>query len=365
MHADLVALLRCPGCRGTLTLKAFHRDAFDRISQGLLSSDCGLDFAISDGVPRLVLDPDRRLPPEFVRTYPEFASMQPEETRVKDSTAHVADAQWNLYEFSRFDWGTLDLDTRVKYFSRYVGQPLEELRGRWVVDAGCGSGTLSAALAASGLLVIAFDYSDIVVRAEQHRREFAKDGVVHYVMADVLHPPLAPGFFDLVYSDGVIHLTPDPHEAFVRLAALVKPEGRLVVTVSRKDKKGIYRLHHTAVEAIRAVMVRLPLAFGRAMSFVAAAALTAGERISRGLRGNPDATREIAVSQRAFGLWHSFLQPHLHYMEGAQLRGWFQSEGFLQVRDCTIPALSATGCATTGLLAPALQSQHSPRPPGE
>ncbi len=48
LHPDLLAILRCPKCRGTLT----EKDA----PASLLCASCRLSYAIEDGIPNLLID---------------------------------------------------------------------------------------------------------------------------------------------------------------------------------------------------------------------------------------------------------------------------------------------------------------------
>lgn len=48
---------------------------------------------------------------------------------------------------------------------------------------------------------------------------------VRFVETDLQHPGLRSGSFDVVYSSGVLHHTPDPRAAFVRIAHLARPGG--------------------------------------------------------------------------------------------------------------------------------------------
>src|SRR5205085_10417915 len=65
-------------------------------------------------------------------------------------------------------------------------------------------------------------------------------GRISFVEADLTRLPLRPGAFDLVYSSGVLHHTPDPRAAFARVAAAVKPGGLIVIGVySRVARLGM------------------------------------------------------------------------------------------------------------------------------
>src|SRR5260370_18934288 len=47
--------------------------------------------------------------------------------------------------------------------------------------------------------------------------------------------------FDLIWSEGVIHHTPDTQRTFFSLAPLVKPRGKLYIWIYSKDVRSPYR----------------------------------------------------------------------------------------------------------------------------
>jgi len=71
----------------------------------------------------------------------------------------------------------------------------------------------------------------------------------------LLKLPFAPRSFDQIYSLGVLDHTPDPRAAFLSLARLVKPGGRIVVWLYPRER----RLVEWIMNAQRAVSTRLPL----------------------------------------------------------------------------------------------------------
>jgi SAM-dependent methyltransferase len=54
---------------------------------------------------------------------------------------------------------------------------------------------------------------------------------VQFVETDLQRPALKAGAFDVVYSSGVIHHTPDPRASFGQVAALARPGGIIVLGV--------------------------------------------------------------------------------------------------------------------------------------
>src|SRR2546423_1687965 len=54
---------------------------------------------------------------------------------------------------------------------------------------------------------------------------------VRFVETDLRRPGLKAASFDVVYSSGVLHHTPNPRESFARLARLARPGGTIVLGV--------------------------------------------------------------------------------------------------------------------------------------
>src|SRR4030095_7319005 len=54
---------------------------------------------------------------------------------------------------------------------------------------------------------------------------------VQFVETDLQRPGLKGGSFDVVYSSGVLHHTPNPRTSFARLAQLARPGGTIVLGV--------------------------------------------------------------------------------------------------------------------------------------
>jgi len=133
------------------------------------------------------------------------------------------------FEWNRFEVFRPKEDEAV--FRVKTGFSPEQLRGKRVLDAGCGSGRYSAVAAKWGAQVTAMDLSQAVRKAFQ----IAAPLGTRCIQGDLLNPPFRAQSFDVVFSIGVLHHTPDAHKAFLEIADLVKPGGRLAVWVYRKN----------------------------------------------------------------------------------------------------------------------------------
>jgi ubiquinone/menaquinone biosynthesis C-methylase UbiE len=103
-----------------------------------------------------------------------------------------------------------------------------DVAGMEILDAGCGSGPLTEALRARGAVVSGFDLSPAMV--ELARRRLGAEADVR--VADLGAPlPYRDDRFDLVVASLALHYVEDWASALAELRRVLKPGGRLVVSV--------------------------------------------------------------------------------------------------------------------------------------
>ena len=98
-------------------------------------------------------------------------------------------------------------------------------RGTRALDAGCGSGRHTLALAESYDDVVAVDISEPLIAIARERR--SRDNV-RYRVCDLMSVMDRDGF-DLVFSSTTLHHVPDLHAALLHLRGLVRAGGRVVL----------------------------------------------------------------------------------------------------------------------------------------
>lgn len=104
-----------------------------------------------------------------------------------------------------------------------------EVSGRRILDAGCGSGPLAAALRDRGAVVTGFDASAAMV--DLARRRLGEDADVR--VADLAAPlPYADAAFDDVVASLVLHYLEDWSGPLAELRRVLEPGGRLIVAVN-------------------------------------------------------------------------------------------------------------------------------------
>ncbi|OEU86585.1 methyltransferase [Streptomyces abyssalis] len=103
-----------------------------------------------------------------------------------------------------------------------------DVAGRRILDAGCGSGPLSAALRDRGADVTGIDASARMVALA--RRRLGDDAALH--VGDLSDPlPFADGAFDDVVASLVLHYLEDWGPTLAELRRVLRPGGRLIASV--------------------------------------------------------------------------------------------------------------------------------------
>lgn len=147
--------------------------------------------------------------------------------RFVSSTNYAAafGSQWKAFRRTQLDSYTHTTITRDR-LQRCLGGLLDVLRGKMVLEAGCGAGRFTELLLESGASVFACDLSDAVEANYENCRGFPG---YFCCQADIARLPVRPGQFDYVVCLGVIQHTPDPEQTLQSLARHLKPGGVLVI----------------------------------------------------------------------------------------------------------------------------------------
>lgn len=103
-----------------------------------------------------------------------------------------------------------------------------DVAGRRILDAGCGSGPLFAALRERGATVTGFDSSAGMLALA--RRRLGDDADLH--LADLGYPlPFPDGAFDDVIASLMLHYLEDWTAPLAELRRVLRPGGRLIASV--------------------------------------------------------------------------------------------------------------------------------------
>jgi SAM-dependent methyltransferase len=265
-----IDLLACPRCGGALA---------DAGATGFRCAPCQTDYPQSDGVLRVRADGSART--EAVRA---FYSQSPFPGYPPSDDLASLRARASRSVFAR------SLDRVVPGDAR-------------IVEMGCGTGQMSLYLASADRLVIGADLTRASLElASAASRRFAVRGVF-FVETDLQKPGLREGAFDVVYSSGVLHHTPDPRTSFVSLARLARPGGVIVV--------GLYNL-----------LARLPHRVRRGLSRITGRIWW--DPVLRDRRAEPE--------RREAWLRDQYFHPEEHCHTLGEVKRWFRENGVTFLR---------------------------------
>src|SRR4051812_20456103 len=200
MKEPLLNLLACPECKGPL-LSADETGGGEGIdSAKLRCTACERTYPVRDGIPRFVAE--HNYADSFGFQWNRFSRTQ------LDSHSGVPISRERLLGSTGWDWPAI--------------------RGKRVLDVGCGAGRFAEVALEFGANVVAVDYSSAIDAARSNLARFPQ---FEGIQASVYNLPFVPGSFDYVYCLGVLQHTPDPDSAFAKLPEQLRNGGRIAIDV--------------------------------------------------------------------------------------------------------------------------------------
>ena len=121
---------------------------------------------------------------------------------------------------------------------------LVPLKGKRVLDIGCGGGILADAMARKGAEVLGIDLATKALRVAQlHALEAQTQGVTYREISDEKLADEQPASFDVVTCMEMLEHVPDPASVVRACATLVKPGGRVFFsTINRNPKAFLFAI---------------------------------------------------------------------------------------------------------------------------
>lgn len=224
MRRALLEYLCCPRCRCGFELVVLD-EKDDRVDEGLLR--CKNErhlYPIVRSVPRILATAFQQ-EIDFSIRHRELISNDgakdslPDFARLTEKTKKSFGRQWTRYQVQR-------PEEDAAYFRSKTGRDASSLRGKVVLDAGCGSGRYTAIAGEENAIVIGVDFSSAVDMAASMTSHLSN---VHIIQANIFELPLIPSTFDFVFSIGVLHHTPNTKGALSALAPLLSATGEIAV----------------------------------------------------------------------------------------------------------------------------------------
>jgi SAM-dependent methyltransferase len=314
MRTELLSILRCPQCSEQFRLSSAGESAFD-VVEGTLecAGPARHRYPIQNSIPRFV-------PPDNYATNFGF--------------------QWNKFPRTQLDSHSGTTITHDRFFASTGWDPAE-MRGKRVLDVGCGAGRFAEIALKTGAEVVALDYSSAVDACWRNNSE---KGLLNCVQGDIYKLPFAKGSFDFVYCLGVLQHTPDVDAAFAALTSQPKPGGALAIDVypriwqnlasakdwirpitKRMDRTKLFRLVENYLVPmflpVSVMLGRVPLIGRKLRRLIPVSNYEGIFSLSR------DQLREWAILDT-----YDMLSPTYDKPQTAKtVRDWFQASGFKNV----------------------------------
>jgi ubiquinone/menaquinone biosynthesis C-methylase UbiE/uncharacterized protein YbaR (Trm112 family) len=271
---------------------------------------CGKTWPVVDGIPRVMPD-----------------ALATDVKKAQDTFSY----EWKMFQFGERNWGQ-DIEFRKELFLDALGASVDDLRGKLIFDAGCGSGALSIEMAKSfGMEVIALDLAYGVERAYAHN----DSPYVHFFQGSVLDPPFRDQAFDYLYCAGVLVATPNTFEGFKAIIRTLKVGGRCFIWVYHPITKRFYPRTYPKLAAYNWIRVhvtsRLPIRLQYWLFLSTIPLFLAKQSVE--LRLGRRSTR-LTWREKMQALFDFFSPKYQHRHEPAEVRQWYAETGFENVAVC-------------------------------
>ena len=160
---------------------------------------CGSSYVVTAGIPR------------FINT---------------DNYAASFGYQWNQFKSEQIDSINGTRLSTERFYSETEWTP-DWLKGKWILDVGCGAGRFLDVASKNDCEVVGIDLSNATDAA---KKTLAGRKNVHLVQGSIYELPFRDEVFDGVYCIGVIQHTPDPQKSWHSLPRVLKKGGRIAIT---------------------------------------------------------------------------------------------------------------------------------------
>ncbi|MCB1547943.1 MAG: class I SAM-dependent methyltransferase [Hyphomicrobiaceae bacterium] len=126
-------------------------------------------------------------------------------------------------------WRASELGAMTEQLERRLMlESMGDVRGKDILEIGCGDGELSVRLALQGGRVAAIDVSEEMLAAARRRAEGEGADVV-FAQGGAEQIPFASGSFDVVVAMTILCFVEEAAPVFQEMARVLKPGGRIVI----------------------------------------------------------------------------------------------------------------------------------------
>jgi ubiquinone/menaquinone biosynthesis C-methylase UbiE len=192
-----------------------------------------------------------------------------------------------------------------------------EIKGKTVLDSGCGTGIFSIIFANRGAArVTGIDISEGSLGTARGLRDKFGLRNVDFRREDMLHLPFADDSFDIVWAWGTVHHTTDPLGAIAELDRVLKRGGSLFLAIYKKTR--VTWIH----EIIRKTLVKTPkriwTMLSKLMAFFLSPVVFLFKRREKSRKG--EKLEELILD------W--YFVPIRHYYKPEEIKAYLEARGY-------------------------------------
>ena len=232
MQFNLLNIIVCPACRGSLEIKNGSKVCASKIISGnLVCAACRESYPVKNGIPRFIISPKDNIA----------------DSKLLKNTRERFSFSWKIFSKHEFEekWNK----DSYQYLEK---MPLEFLvhGQKTILDLGCGMGSDMPRFAKTNTMVVGVDIADSLEVASER---FKGQTNVELIQADIYNLPFKNDSFDLIYCLGVLHHLPNIKQAFKKMVDLTKKNGAVLVYLYEdfSDRGVLLRLLLCLVNIVR------------------------------------------------------------------------------------------------------------------
>jgi SAM-dependent methyltransferase/uncharacterized protein YbaR (Trm112 family) len=201
------------------------------IKEGIVECAQSHIFPIVDHIPRMLPDAFSGLD-GFLKEYKDNLPVDEIKKKIEGKeTRKFTSIQKNTRESFGYEWLRYDVDLEEEDLEVFLEDSQiseKEFGGKVILDAGCGMGRYTRIAGKMGGEIIGIDLSQSTVKAYQMTRDNTS---VHIIQGDIIKLPFREKQFDVIYSMGVLHHTPDTRRSVVSLTKYLRKGGLISIWV--------------------------------------------------------------------------------------------------------------------------------------
>lgn len=299
MLKESLSFFVCPSCKNDLKLN-IKEENNHRVKEGTLECvNCANEYKIINYVPRFVTNE------EYVSSFGDEWHLF---KKVKNSKPHMSKDEMN----------------------KYLSLNKEDIENKTILEIGCGAGPYLdiSAREYNAKHIIGVDLSRAVDSAYENVGDLEN---VTIIQANLFSLPFKNSTFDLVYSLGVLHHTPNTKEAFNSITPFVKEGGEVSIWLYGKYWERKIRNQNWIRRNLTSKLSSKQLyVFSKIASYLYYLYLT--PILGDGLRERLPIAMDKDIEVRQLNTFDMYSPTYINYHYLDEVYEWFEENGFEKIK---------------------------------